>query len=137
MKLFKKTKNGKDDPIHCSFCGKEKEEVIKMISGPSVFICDECVDLCNDIVAGREPIETKSTNQILAPFSHEGTVKFSVSYDQSLDEVHISLNQMACIAFSNIFTQLGIIEFGDDYSVDMSAVGYETQGKRLRISTSD
>lgn len=35
---------------HCSFCGKSQQEVTKLIAGPSVFICDECVDLCNEII---------------------------------------------------------------------------------------
>ena len=41
--------------LHCSFCGKNQHEVRKLIAGPSVFICDECVELCNDII--REEIE--------------------------------------------------------------------------------
>ncbi len=41
--------------LYCSFCGKSQHEVRKLIAGPSVFICDECVDLCNDII--REEIE--------------------------------------------------------------------------------
>ena len=36
--------------LYCSFCGKSQQEVRKLIAGPSVFICDECVDLCNDII---------------------------------------------------------------------------------------
>jgi ATP-dependent Clp protease ATP-binding subunit ClpX len=36
--------------LHCSFCGKSQHEVKKLIAGPSVFICDECIDLCNDII---------------------------------------------------------------------------------------
>ena len=36
--------------LHCSFCGKNQNEVNKLIAGPSVFICDECVDLCNEII---------------------------------------------------------------------------------------
>ena len=36
--------------LFCSFCGKSQHEVKKLIAGPSVFICDECIDLCNDIV---------------------------------------------------------------------------------------
>jgi ATP-dependent Clp protease ATP-binding subunit ClpX len=40
----------KDKPPICSFCGKSKEEVKKLISGPSVFVCNECVTLCNDII---------------------------------------------------------------------------------------
>ena len=37
--------------LYCSFCGKSQHEVRKLIAGPSVFICDECVDLCNDIIS--------------------------------------------------------------------------------------
>ena len=40
--------------LYCSFCGKSQNDVRKLIAGPSVFICDECVDLCNDII--REEI---------------------------------------------------------------------------------
>ena len=46
--------NGKGDDsgklLYCSFCGKSQHEVRKLIAGPSVFICDECVELCNDII---------------------------------------------------------------------------------------
>jgi len=42
------------DDFHCSFCGKRRREVRKLISGPRVFICDECVSLCNDIIAKEE-----------------------------------------------------------------------------------
>ena len=43
-------KNGDNKLLYCSFCGKSQNEVRKLIAGPSVFICDECVDLCNDII---------------------------------------------------------------------------------------
>ena len=58
-------KNKNDDNgklLYCSFCGKSQHEVRKLIAGPSVFVCDECVDLCNDII--REEIQDK-------PFSTE------------------------------------------------------------------
>ena len=45
----------KDKLLYCSFCGKSQHEVRKLIAGPSVFICDECVDLCNDII--REEVQ--------------------------------------------------------------------------------
>ncbi len=54
--------NGSDDNgklLYCSFCGKSQHEVRKLIAGPSVFICDECVDLCNDII--REEIQESSS----------------------------------------------------------------------------
>ncbi len=44
--------------LYCSFCGKSQHEVRKLIAGPSVFICDECVELCNDII--REELEEKA-----------------------------------------------------------------------------
>ena len=45
-----------DSPtLHCSFCGKSQDEVRKLIAGPDVYICDECVDLCNDIIFGEAP----------------------------------------------------------------------------------
>lgn len=45
--------------LYCSFCGKSQHEVRKLIAGPSVYICDECVELCNDII--REELEDSST----------------------------------------------------------------------------
>jgi ATP-dependent Clp protease ATP-binding subunit ClpX len=58
---------GNDDRLlYCSFCGKSQDEVRKLIAGPSVFICDECVELCNDII--REEIqEDDSTNRRRLP----------------------------------------------------------------------
>ncbi len=44
--------------LYCSFCGKSQHEVRKLIAGPSVFVCDECVELCNDII--REELEEKA-----------------------------------------------------------------------------
>jgi ATP-dependent Clp protease ATP-binding subunit ClpX len=45
--------------LYCSFCGKSQHEVRKLIAGPSVFVCDECVELCNDII--REEMQEKSS----------------------------------------------------------------------------
>ena len=57
-------KDGSDDNgklLYCSFCGKSQHEVRKLIAGPSVFICDECVDLCNDII--REEIQESAGSE--------------------------------------------------------------------------
>ena len=56
-------RNGKSDDgklLYCSFCGKSQHEVRKLIAGPSVFICDECVELCNDII--REEMQEKTSS---------------------------------------------------------------------------
>ena len=58
--MTEKTTNSSDGGklLYCSFCGKSQHEVRKLIAGPSVFICDECVDLCNDII--REEVQESS-----------------------------------------------------------------------------
>jgi ATP-dependent Clp protease ATP-binding subunit ClpX len=56
--------------LYCSFCGKSQHEVRKLIAGPSVFICDECVELCNDII--REELEDKGdSGKSKLPRPHE------------------------------------------------------------------
>ncbi|MFT5396054.1 MAG: ATP-dependent Clp protease ATP-binding subunit ClpX [Gammaproteobacteria bacterium] len=68
----KQSKNGDGDRLlYCSFCGKSQHEVRKLIAGPSVFICDECVELCNDII--REEIQEKSVAGVgtALPTPHE------------------------------------------------------------------
>ena len=53
-----KKSNSSDKTLYCSFCGKSQHEVKKLIAGPSVFICDECIDLCNEIIRDELPPET-------------------------------------------------------------------------------
>ena len=48
--MNKSTNGDSKNTLYCSFCGKSQHEVRKLIAGPSVFICDECIELCNDII---------------------------------------------------------------------------------------
>ncbi len=59
-----KDKNGSDDEklLYCSFCGKSQHEVRKLIAGPSVYVCDECVELCNDIIRDELAEDEASLN---------------------------------------------------------------------------
>jgi len=50
-------KNNQDGLLTCSFCGKAQEEVKKLIAGPAVYICDECIELCKDIIAEEAQLE--------------------------------------------------------------------------------
>jgi ATP-dependent Clp protease ATP-binding subunit ClpX len=50
-------KSGNSDQLTCSFCGKEQGEVKKLIAGPAVYICDECIELCKDIIAEEAQLE--------------------------------------------------------------------------------
>ncbi|MBW2616186.1 MAG: ATP-dependent Clp protease ATP-binding subunit ClpX, partial [Deltaproteobacteria bacterium] len=61
--------NDSNDDLLCSFCGKSQDEVKKLIAGPSVYICDECIQLCNEIIGeeyGQEG-EEDSAGQLLKP----------------------------------------------------------------------
>jgi len=50
-------RDSKDGKLYCSFCGKSQKEVRKLIAGPSVYICNECIELCNEIIADEEAKE--------------------------------------------------------------------------------
>ncbi|MBT9494964.1 MAG: ATP-dependent Clp protease ATP-binding subunit ClpX [Paucibacter sp.] len=56
--MAEKKGNSSEKVLYCSFCGKSQHEVKKLIAGPSVFICDECIELCNDIVRDEVPADT-------------------------------------------------------------------------------
>jgi ATP-dependent Clp protease ATP-binding subunit ClpX len=63
-------KAGGEKLLYCSFCGKSQHEVRKLIAGPSVFICDECIDLCNDIIreeAQSDPAAKTSKGDLPTP----------------------------------------------------------------------
>ena len=51
----------------CSFCGKSQKEVKKLIAGPGVYICDECIDLCNDIIQEEREREDSSRGSLKVP----------------------------------------------------------------------
>jgi ATP-dependent Clp protease ATP-binding subunit ClpX len=63
-------KNGEGETLRCSFCNKDQNDVRKLIAGPTVFICDECVDVCNDIIADDRRVEGRSYKSTL-PTPHE------------------------------------------------------------------
>ena len=64
------TENGEDKLLYCSFCGKNQNEVRKLIAGPSVYICNECIDLCNDIIK-EEIAETSEVDEEHFPVPKE------------------------------------------------------------------
>lgn len=79
--MSENTKDSGDDGgklLYCSFCGKSQHEVRKLIAGPSVFICDECVDLCNDII--REEVQESASE------SGEDRLPTPVEIKEILDE---------------------------------------------------
>ena len=55
----------RDDILRCSFCNKSQNDVKKLIAGPTVFICDECVDVCNEIISDDISAEASSIQENL------------------------------------------------------------------------
>ena len=55
--MAEKRGSSSEKVLYCSFCGKSQHEVKKLIAGPSVFICDECIELCNDIIRDEAPAD--------------------------------------------------------------------------------
>ena len=64
-------KESSSEPLKCSFCGKSQKQVIKLIAGPGVYICDECIELCTEIIE-EEKIDTiESSNEVNLPLPKE------------------------------------------------------------------
>ena len=58
--MAEKKGSSSEKTLYCSFCGKSQHEVKKLIAGPSVFVCDECIDLCNEIIRDELPPTTEA-----------------------------------------------------------------------------
>ncbi|TAK97116.1 MAG: ATP-dependent Clp protease ATP-binding subunit ClpX [Aquabacterium sp.] len=64
--------------LYCSFCGKSQHEVKKLIAGPSVFICDECIELCNDIIRDEVAAEAEQSRPARSDLPTPGEIKASL-----------------------------------------------------------
>ena len=119
--------------LYCSFCGKSQQDVKKLIAGPSVFVCDECVELCNDIMR-EELIDQEVTEDRKLPSPHE--------ISASLDEYVIDQSRakkVLSVAVYNHYKRLEAQHSKDD-SVELSKsnillIGPTGCGKTLLAET--
>jgi ATP-dependent Clp protease ATP-binding subunit ClpX len=119
--------------LYCSFCGKSQHEVRKLIAGPSVFVCDECVDLCNDII--REEIQEKDSDTTTQKLPIPEEIK------TTLDEYVIgqeSAKKMLAVAVYNHYKRLNYAKDSGEVELSKSnilMVGPTGTGKTLLAET--
>ncbi len=127
------TERGEDGKLlYCSFCGKSQHEVRKLIAGPNVFICDECVELCNDII--REELEEKEAAKGSSlPKPHQ--------IKEVLDEYVIGqehAKKVLSVAVYNHYKRLDVAQGKNDIEVAKSnilLIGPTGSGKTLLAET--
>lgn len=130
-----KTNDGDKDgkSLYCTFCGKSQHEVRKLIAGPSVFICDECVDLCNDIL--REEIKE------ISPQREEDEVPTPHDIRHHLDDYVIGQDRakrVLAVAVYNHYKRLLNAGVYDDVELGKSnilLIGPTGSGKTLLAET--
>jgi ATP-dependent Clp protease ATP-binding subunit ClpX len=133
MSDSKNSKSDGDRLLYCSFCGKSQHEVRKLIAGPSVFICDECVELCNDII--REEIQEKS------PGGHGSKLPIPREINNILDEYVIGqthAKKILAVAVYNHYKRLETRVKQNDVELAKSnvlLVGPTGSGKTLLAET--
>ena len=127
-------KPGGEKLLYCSFCGKSQHEVRKLIAGPSVFICDECIELCNDIIREESHAETpgKGVKSDL-PVPHE--------IREILDQYVIGQDiakKILSVAVYNHYKRLKTVQKKDDVELAKSnilLIGPTGSGKTLLAQT--
>jgi ATP-dependent Clp protease ATP-binding subunit ClpX len=128
-----KRRSGDGNGLRCSFCGKSQEEVKKLIAGPAVYICDECIELCNEIV--EEEYEKEAQTRRKSEFSTPAAIK------TSLDQYVVEQDQakkILSVAVYNHYKRLEAPLNADDVELQKSNVlliGPTGCGKTLLAQT--
>jgi ATP-dependent Clp protease ATP-binding subunit ClpX len=131
----RRTSSGDDGKLlYCSFCGKSQHEVRKLIAGPSVFICDECVDLCNDIIT-EEVEEAKPTN---ADFKLPSPKEIHAKLDEYVIGQDIAKRGLSVAVYNHYKRLQAAPKDGDEVELSKSnilLIGPTGSGKTLLAET--
>jgi ATP-dependent Clp protease ATP-binding subunit ClpX len=119
-----------DSHLKCSFCGKSQEQVRKLIAGPGVYICDECVDLCNEIL-DEELFESGSSSAAAAPTARREPAAVERRRSTPRNASRLSLNQIP--KPREIKTYLDEHVIGQDEAKKVLSVGVYNHYKRLSL----
>ena len=127
-------KESSSEPLKCSFCGKSQKQVIKLIAGPGVYICDECIELCTEIIE-EEKIDTiDSSNEVNLPLPKEinhSLNEFVIGQDDAKKTLAVAVYNH----YKRIYKDDGI---NDDLEIQKSNVlilGPTGSGKTLLAQT--
>src|SRR5215471_10233041 len=104
-------KNGEGEVLRCSFCNKDQNDVRKLIAGPTVFICDECVEVCNDIIADDNKFEARGGARSSLPVPQE-IKKFLDEYVIGQEQTKKKLAVPVTIVDATTLTEAGYV--GED-----------------------
>ena len=130
--MIKSTGDNAKNTLYCSFCGKSQHEVKKLIAGPTVFICDECVELCMDIIKEENKSHVlKSTSGVPSPIDIEKTLNdYVIGQDKA--------KRILSVAVHNHYKRLHHISKSNDVELSKSnilLIGPTGCGKTLLAQT--
>ena len=130
--MIKSTGDNTKNTLYCSFCGKSQHEVKKLIAGPTVFICDECVELCMDIIKEENKSHVlKSTSGVPSPIDIEKTLNdYVIGQDKA--------KRILSVAVHNHYKRLHHISKSNDVELSKSnilLIGPTGCGKTLLAQT--
>ena len=127
-------KHGEDNELKCSFCGKNQDGVKKLIAGPNVFICDECIQLCNEIIAEEAiaaPSEGNKNKELLKPSEIKDIL------DEYVIEQH-KAKKILAVAVYNHYKRINALVNMDGVEIGKSnilLIGPTGSGKTLLAQT--